>query len=453
SASSFVFSSPLAIQQISSPAEWSDSNYPFSSSPLLRETVAWSKLFHTNKRFSVSSSARESFSTLRRLSSIFEVGVECTSPFSRDAPADESLSFSLSSRSSSFPAYSIPSLFFDSSSDAFLSNHWESFLPDLSSWRQRESLPVSCDDVLLTHSLSSASPSVDPSIHILGSAVGDVKQTLTLSNRSSVSQSRLVGSRFEGVFTRIDTDAGSFTPSSWYQLIIPSPESPELRFFDESNRHIASYNVSDYLRFGFSPRILIHRSNNLTIVETFLDVSIPAGGEVLLDPFFTSDTSFSYFQLISGSVVVDRLPRTVNDNSDSYSRLLSSGIHFVNADNGSYSNDVLAVVSFATAGRSSNGAVYYFQDLDTNVPGAYDLNSPFAIASAYWTGSSTTDLLGASLFSGEGAQLADLDGNGYTNDLVMISSTDFFGTDSGSLYLVRDIDTRQGVFDLNILSS
>ncbi|MEK6970728.1 MAG: hypothetical protein AABW68_03460, partial [archaeon] len=451
--SSRSFTSPFVLQVIDPPLrDWNGDSLPFLADDSLVEAILLAKRLHSNKRFFRGVSLRDEFLALQQLSSNFEVSLECDSSLSSfSSPSSDAVALSLGSRSHDYPLSSVPSLFWDVSQDAFFSNAWEEYLPDLSRWRQRENF-LSCDGISLSHAIERTRPLPEsPSIIVLGDRLHDVKQSLVVRNDSGSSSTRLLGLRLEGFFDRVVFPSGSLHLSSWYQTHSPSSGDSILHLYD-GDVFVGEYDLSDFVEAGFSPVVLVHHSGSVGVIETFLSVTLAPGEEQLLDPVYSLGSSVNYGARYSGGNASDSIGLTTTDAGINFKREPSPGFQLVNVDNGSYSNDLLIASPFADMGsRSNNGAVYLLRNIDLN-RGSFDLNN-VSNSSVHWYGPASGTLLGSSAFSGKGAFLADLDGNGYSNDLLLYSLNDFVAADAGSLYMILDIDSKSGAFDLNTASS
>lgn len=120
------------------------------------------------------------------------------------------------------------------------------------------------------------------------------------------------------------------------------------------------------------------------------------------------------------------------------------GVQLVNADGGVFANDLLVSDVNASVLGVSTGAVYLIRDVNVDAGLAMlDFDGNYSVR---FTGCSNDDQLGFTDSSGFGAQLVNVDGNSYANDLLITAS--YANTqslsDNGAIYLIRDIDAIAG---------
>jgi hypothetical protein len=471
---------------------------PSRDDALLRQTIQRLHTIHTGKRFFLSPNALSAFEVLSTLFSDIEVDLECPPNGnvrgSRDknnnnavppAPSTTDL-LPTSTDSSRVPLspspaqrslFSIPLAYADENSPLFLSNEWENFLPYPADWRQREN-SLSCAGVALQNTFSFAGvPADTPKEVFLGGSRYRVKQSFLLTNDSNVSQTRLLNIRLTTPFSQLATESTSFSPDEWYARVPAHAETIEvkspvdenvtlfsqtiirdaiLRFSNDEGQLIGTYDFSDLFDVnGVTPQTVIHQKQNDTIIETIMQVDVPAHSTLLLDPSYDLNTLQNFHARWYGARSSD-----FTGTSSANSLLLPDmseldvtyprGTQVVNVDNGSYANDLLVSSVYADInGKADAGAVYLIQNIDDTL-GSLDLNLSTSYK-ARFSGSAAGDFFGSAIFSGPAVQLVDIDGNGYTNDLVVTAIfTDFVsGDDSGSVYLIKDIDNRTGNFDMN----
>jgi hypothetical protein len=91
--------------------------------------------------------------------------------------------------------------------------------------------------------------------------------------------------------------------------------------------------------------------------------------------------------------------------------------------------------------KNDNGAVYAIMNIDT-FRGQRDLIAPVNYNARY-VGQRTLDMLGETIFGGLGVQIVNVDGNAYSNDLLITGARVDAGfvADSGATYLVREVQT------------
>jgi hypothetical protein len=115
-----------------------------------------------------------------------------------------------------------------------------------------------------------------------------------------------------------------------------------------------------------------------------------------------------------------------------------------NVDNNAYSNDLLLVVPFGDLNQINTGGVYLFRDIDAN-RGWLGLGNA-ANYNVRFIGSARSVFLGSSIGSGTPIQMADLDGQLYSNDLIIHEGEAATGgkTFNGAVYLDQNIDSLSG---------
>ncbi|MCX6804036.1 MAG: hypothetical protein NTY48_05730, partial [Candidatus Diapherotrites archaeon] len=124
----------------------------------------------------------------------------------------------------------------------------------------------------------------------------------------------------------------------------------------------------------------------------------------------------------------------------------------LNVDGNAYSNDLLLTAYAADVNSKGDaGAVYLIKNID-GLSGVKDLSS-LSNFDVRWNGGVTSDRLGYG--SGLGVQLVNVDGNAYSNDLLLTAANaDVNGlTDNGAVYLIKNIDGLSGAKDLSDLSN
>ncbi|MEK6902705.1 MAG: hypothetical protein AABX02_03925, partial [archaeon] len=154
-------------------------------------------------------------------------------------------------------------------------------------------------------------------------------------------------------------------------------------------------------------------------------------------------TSTNYSVAWVGGSILDGLGTTA---------LAGDGVQLVNADGNAYANDLIISATSADAGAADNGAVYLVMDVDKK-SGSNDM----ATASNYrvrFAGGAASDKIGDSLTSGQGVQWVNVDGNAYANDLLITATNaDVGATDSGAVYLIKDVNTLSGNLALSSSTS
>lgn len=126
-----------------------------------------------------------------------------------------------------------------------------------------------------------------------------------------------------------------------------------------------------------------------------------------------------------------------------------------NIDNNSTANDLIIASSIYNAGLSDNGAVFVIKDINTKL-GSFDLNSAASFNIRFDGNNVATENLGSFATNGRAIQLADTDGNGYTNDILIgtrNANPPTTGSDGGAIYIVKDIEKKSGVLPFSSLSS
>ncbi|MFH1225613.1 MAG: Ig-like domain-containing protein [Candidatus Diapherotrites archaeon] len=203
-------------------------------------------------------------------------------------------------------------------------------------------------------------------------------------------------------------------------------------------------------------------TNDLLLAATLADVGQTNNGAVYLIKNIdgitsgtTKDlnTSSSWDVRWDGGTASEYLGNTRGDTAASG----SSGVQFINADNGAYSNDLLltAIIADVGSGQSNNGAVYLIRNIDGITSGSTrDLNKGTDF-NVRWAGGVSNDNLGNTNNSGSGVQLVNADNGAYSNDLLLTAVYATVGqTNNGAVYLIKNIDgiTSGSTSDLNTVS-
>ncbi|GEM_PF-4406527 len=178
----------------------------------------------------------------------------------------------------------------------------------------------------------------------------------------------------------------------------------------------------------------------LFVVLVLLGVAVTAGARYDLG-------SSNNFQVRwNGGTASDKI-------GNSFSR--TAGIFIVNVDGESSANDVLITAYLTDAnGKSNAGAVYLIKDFNF-LSGTKDLNaeSNFDVA---WIGSMANDQLSfTNVGENPGIQIGNVDNGAYANDLLITAiNADANGkSDSGAVYLIKNIDGLSGFKDLNVTTN
>lgn len=467
---------------VESPGEVPDANLGVVD-PLLVQAIADLKQVHTNKRFFLSPQAQRSLEALRVLFSEVEVSLECGPPsdspipFTRDVSVRSAVP-SLELRDDPVPSFlslGVPSPYWNADSPAFYSNEWEDFVLIPDSWRQREGV-ASCDGVRLQNQFEFAGSVDTPKKVYLGASPHRVKQSLTLTNDTDAVQVRRVNIRLESPFRSLQSDSNVFSPSPQYWRVPSRIEHTEvldssipelgsysfstikdsfLRLADDNGNFKGTYDWSDFLNAGYSPQTLVHDRDGQTVIETLLAIRIPPFSSVVVDPIYDLNLSANYSVRFAGGVTRDYLGITNTNFGALTTNPQSLGVEWVNVDNNSYANDLLINSVYADAnGKVDVGAIYLIRDVDYR-SGSLDLNSSLNY-NIRWNGRTTTDRIGYPQIVGDGMQLVDLDGNGYTNDLIITASFgDYNSSNVGFVMTILDIDKKPntGTVDLNFTSN
>ncbi len=470
---------------------------PFAEYDLnLVQAIQWLHRLHSNKRYFLGVDAQESYDALRTLFSEIQMNLECdptSSPIvsrvDRVSDSEEispeigswadSASDSLDEKSKKSdispdsrvpgPPFGLPSDYFSPGNPLFFTNGWEELFPSSPEWRQREN-NVSCDGVTLSNQFSfgGAPPDTEKEV-FLGASRSRVKQRFVLSNDTNQIQTRVLSTRFVSPFSVVISDTNTFYPSSIYQLVparkvtvtVFSSEDgtmvpltytyaldTTLRFAGDNLSSAGFYSMEDMLQSGFSPRTVVHRLRNQTIVETLLEITLLPSQSVLVDPVFDLGSSSNYSAAWNGGSASDFLGN-INNSSAPNTRVAGTSVQLVNVDNNAYSNDLLIAAPYADVNSKTDaGAVYLIRDIDTK-SGTLDLANTdnFAIR---WNGASASDNLGYGNLQSAGVQLVNADNNLGSNDLLITASLadTTAASNAGSVYLIKDINTFVGVRDL-----
>lgn len=130
-------------------------------------------------------------------------------------------------------------------------------------------------------------------------------------------------------------------------------------------------------------------------------------------------------------------------------------VFVANIDNNATGNDLVMASSIYNAGLSDNGAVFVVKDIHKKL-GNHDLNSAASFDIRFDGNTVVTENLGSFGTNGRSIQLADTDGNGYQNDIIIgtrNSNPPTTGVDGGAIYFIKDIDMKAGIFSFSNLAS
>ncbi len=363
------------------------------------------------------------------------------------------------------------------SDSLFFTNQWERGLGLMSSPPLRLGDTVSCDGVSLTNRFTEHHTPADTSKTIYLGHVSSVKQGLMVSNRLDSNVSRLIGVRFTLPASAVVVSSGAIIPTDVYQVVHPTPLVAEttpsldsvdfsegvpsldplvsttwkdavLRFYDVDGQRMGRYSLVDFLDAGYDPRVIVHAQGGETVVETILQVPLSAGESLDLDPTYELSDTANFSSRWNGGAASDRIGTTVS-TSGAYSVSFDpSAVKVVNVDNNAYANDLLISAPLADVNSKTDaGAVYLIKDADTKA-GVFDLINTGSF-DAMWNGGASNHSLGR-VDGGYTAQVVDLDGNGYTNDLLISGAfVDVPAANAGAVYMILDVDKVSGKKDLN----
>lgn len=189
-------------------------------------------------------------------------------------------------------------------------------------------------------------------------------------------------------------------------------------------------------------------ANDLLIASAFVDVPVANAGAVYMILDVDKKLGSLDFNVLTSFDA--RFTGTVATDELGFTSTSGTGVQVVNFDNGASSNDLLLTCVLCNLnGRTDNGAVYLIQDVNAK-RGIFDLNRTAGAYYNAYAGSMASDTLGSLQTSDQGVFLVDLDNNGYTNDLIIGASlADMNKAGTGSIYVIKDVDTKPGYFDLN----
>lgn len=200
------------------------------------------------------------------------------------------------------------------------------------------------------------------------------------------------------------------------------------------------------------------KSNDANRAYTFrfYGVGTSAGPSIPPEPqwYFHVDPDNSY-DLLQGYNYQIRFEGASSNDFLGMTASNDSGVYFVNIDNGSYNNDLILSAPRADVnGKADAGAVYLFKNFDMN-SGNIDLNKHINSYSARWWGGVAGDIIGDTNFNGRGFQIVNVDGNSYSNDMIIVAPMADANAkvNNGAVYLIKDIDRWDGNFDLNFVAS
>lgn len=217
--------------------------------------------------------------------------------------------------------------------------------------------------------------------------------------------------------------------------------------------HVITMNCTSSLSFnqdGFRVMNIDNgaQANDLMIVASSVGLKRTSSGVIYVIQNIDTNTgrkdlnNTNNFRFsIHGSRLTDQLGDT-NANG--------GAVQLVNWDGGAFANDFIINVPYADFNAlSNNGMIYYLKNVN-NLTGEVDLNNS-ANYTTRWYGGVTLDAAGDSnLSSGNSVLIADLDGNGSANDLLIVSSLADYNkfVDNGAIYMILDANTR--VADQNL---
>lgn len=468
---------------------------------LLAKIILDLKRLHSSKRFFAADSMLLTSPVFSRLLSDFEMDLECplspnengisptalekqTEIFIPAAPErDGDSGFDTPFQPESFPLSSekisetILAPAFDSpfpdpfpvSDDSFFTNSWEDNLPEKSPFRQSENR-IECGGLLLQNQFVSTQSLSDTAKTIaLNSTLGRVKQQFTLTNTASSPRTRLVNIRLVTPFAELNSDTNDYFPTSRYQLVPTAPktvvllsadsnetspliftisQNPILRFVSAVDGTVGTYDWSDLFANGVAPHTVVHQRHGLSVIETIMEVTILPGQTLLFDPTLDLGNAVNFHASWNGGSASDSAG-AVNTTSSNLLRPTGLGVILADIDNNGYSNDIIISASQADVNSKTDaGAVYVIRDIDKK-SGPLDLGNVDNLAVSF-LGSQASNQLGNPNTAGKGVQVVNADGNAYSNDLFISAPfADFQAADSGSLYLIKDIDKVSGQRDLN----
>ncbi|MDZ4256957.1 MAG: hypothetical protein U1C71_05070, partial [archaeon] len=170
-------------------------------------------------------------------------------------------------------------------------------------------------------------------------------------------------------------------------------------------------------------------------------------------PHYFLSSSANYTARWSGGIASDRLGALNALTTENVPNAPGEGVQLLNLDNGSYANDLLIAAPLAdTNSKADAGALYMVLNIDSRM-GNFDMNTPSSY-DARFSGSRAGDMLTYPTQVGKGFQVFDADGDGSTNDLLVVAgSATFTGANAGSLYFIQDIHSKSGLLDLNNLNN
>lgn len=258
------------------------------------------------------------------------------------------------------------------------------------------------------------------------------------------------------------TSGPSIPPSTQIHIVIDPDNSYDLLQGYNFQTRFEGGTTGDYLsatNFSDAGAYFVNidngaYNNDLILSAPRADVNGKTdNGAIYLFKNFDSNTGTIDLNLLSNSYSA-RWYGGANSDFLGDTNMNGPGFQIVNIDNNAYSNDLIMVAPNADVnGKTNNGAVYLFRDID-KLSGSFDLLNNNT-GTNRWTGGMTGDQLGNGNRTYHSVQIANLDGEATANDILIAGAYVDVNSkpDAGRVFMLMDVNTFSGARDFNIPSN